>query len=347
MQQAKDASSSPKDILESLAKITEEGETQTLVRSLVTTVLQMTSVDFVAVLKVFGATRSEQVTIEAYAERFAQQPDESIKDYYFGVIQNCITVKSSQARWHEGKYVVTAPIMNQHKTGVEYITLAVFATPNHDHEVLILGFTKILQNFVRILHDGERDGLTSLLNRKRFQDRLYAIIGKQRTAADRAANPTKRKPPNLEEHYWLGLVDIDHFKKINDEYGHLFGDEVILMVARCLQSSFRDDDLLFRYGGEEFVVVIGPCDQAMAVKIFERFRAAVERKQVGRATAVTVSIGVAQVSLNDIPVTIVGNADKALYYAKEHGRNQIAVYDDLVEAGLLSPPEIDDNFEVF
>lgn len=104
-------------------------------------------------------------------------------------------------------------------------------------------------------------------------------------------------------------MDIDHFKRINDEFGHLFGDEVILMVARTLRSNFRDDDLLFRYGGEEFVVVIGPCEEDLAIKIFDRFRLAVKKNQVGRAKTVTVSIGLAKVSLNDIPVTIVGNAD--------------------------------------
>lgn len=346
MQSAKGLLSSPKLILESLAKITEQSETQTLISSLVATVVEMTSAEFVAVLRVSSANRTEAFAVEAYAEKTPGLATEKFTEYYHAVIQASIAGRVNQSKWHDGKYVVTSPILNQTGSAAEYITLAVFGSPNHDHETLILGFTKILQNFVRILHDGERDSLTSLLNRKRFQDRLYAIIGRQRTV-EQSENPTKRRGPNLEESYWLGLLDIDHFKRINDEFGHLFGDEVILMVARCLQANFRDDDLLFRYGGEEFVVVIGPCDKTMALKIFERFRLAVAATQMGRAKQVTVSIGLVKVSLNDIPITIVGNADKALYFAKEHGRNQIAVYEDLLASGDLTPPDVGEDFDLF
>src|SRR3546814_19890916 len=78
------------------------------------------------------------------------------------------------------------------------------------------------------------------------------------------------------ERYWLAVADIDHFKRINDTLGHLYGDEVLLLLAQVMKRSFRHDDLLFRFGGEEFVIVISAPDRGSANIAFDKFRRNVE-----------------------------------------------------------------------
>ena len=135
-------------------------------------------------------------------------------------------------------------------------------------------------------------------------------------------------------HFWLAMVDIDHFKQVNDTYGHLIGDEVLILVARMLKSAFRAYDRVYRFGGEEFVVVLRADSHDAAQAALERFRTAMQEHafpQVGQNRQRRVS----QILPGDTPSAACERADQAVYYAKQNGRNQVCSEIDLVNRGLL------------
>jgi two-component system cell cycle response regulator len=227
---------------------------------------------------------------------------------------------------------------------------------NPEYLRLAEGVLQLYHNYLSLLEDSQRDRLTGLLNRETFIGEINKIISERREKTrDRIfPNSTRRKFPEEEYTYWMGLLDIDHFKRINDGYGHLYGDEVLILIVRTMQTSFRKEDLMFRYGGEEFIVVLKVPEKKNAESAFERFRCTVEAYDFPQVGRVTVSIGYVQITGNDFPLTVVGRADKALYYAKEHGRNIIFNYETLVEQGELPGDEVDkvfgeknDGFESF
>jgi diguanylate cyclase (GGDEF)-like protein len=126
----------------------------------------------------------------------------------------------------------------------------------------------------------------------------------------------------------LLVIDIDHFKQINDTYGHSGGDAVLLDVARTLRRCCRETDALFRFGGEEFVALLPQTDEAGAVIIAERIREVLAQSATvfqERRITVTVSIGVARMQSTDTMLSWFDRADRALYRAKESGRNRVVV----------------------
>jgi len=209
---------------------------------------------------------------------------------------------------------------------------------NEREQDLTSSFLKIYQNYLVLLNDNEHDTLTGLLNRKTFDQRILRVM-KSFEESKRAADK--------HEHYCLAVLDIDHFKEINDQFGHLYGDEVLLLFARSMIKTFRESDLLFRYGGEEFVVVLKDAPLKKGLAVLERFRRAVESYPFPQVGKVTVSIGVVQIKENELPTTLIGCADQALYYAKEHGRNQVCAYDQLLALGKLTAQEFKNDAEIF
>ena len=189
-------------------------------------------------------------------------------------------------------------------------------------------------NFLTLLDDNERDALTGLLNRKTFDMHSAKIIATLQKQHQRTAE----KSAKIE--FCLAALDIDHFKHVNDTFGHIYGDEVLLLFSNIMKKTFRDNDLLFRFGGEEFVVILANTDDAHARIALERFRSAVENNKFPQVGQVTVSIGVASISFDEMPRITIDHADQALYFAKQNGRNQIRVYEDLLEQGLLKEQNI-------
>ena len=143
------------------------------------------------------------------------------------------------------------------------------------------------------------------------------------------------------------MVDVDHFKMANDTFGHRYGDEVLILIANQLQASFRAQDRVFRFGGEEFVVLLRATTLENARRIIDRFRANVEAYDFPQVGRVTVSVGFVSISPFDSPVVTLGHADQALYFAKTHGRNQACHYNELVERGLLQTVASNDTAEFF
>jgi diguanylate cyclase (GGDEF)-like protein len=208
-------------------------------------------------------------------------------------------------------------------------------------------FVQIYSNFMAVLDDNERDTLTGLFNRKAFDSHISELLDDAEKKLDNELPEVERRSAGQDAHRWLGILDIDHFKSVNDTYGHLYGDEVLMIFANIMQQSFRKSDLLFRYGGEDFVVILTPASEKDAMKVFNRFRERLEVYDVPQVGHVTVSIGIARLTPNAHPATVLENADQSLYYAKENGRNRVANYHELIDQGILKPRSIVDEIELF
>jgi diguanylate cyclase len=130
----------------------------------------------------------------------------------------------------------------------------------------------------------------------------------------------------------LLMIDIDHFKKINDTYGHLFGDRVIRGIAETVKSKVRGQDSVARLGGEEFAVLLTETDTAGAQVVAEHIRQSIERAKVRRMdsqeqiSGITISIGVSTFTDGKNIVDLMDQADKSLYVSKQQGRNRITVF---------------------
>ncbi len=164
-----------------------------------------------------------------------------------------------------------------------------------------------------------RDGLTGLYNRRFFNE----VYLKQYQQALR-----------YEQDISCILFDIDHFKSVNDNYGHLFGDQVLIEIAQRMNKRIRKAELLARYGGEEFVVVLPNTNIHIAATLADIVRNECSGKPIeqdGTSLKVTLSAGVASLHGNDIsrPEELLDLADKALYTAKEQGRNRVCTPDDI------------------
>lgn len=157
------------------------------------------------------------------------------------------------------------------------------------------------------------DSLTQVYNRRYFMERLYQEVKRVRRYGSSVS---------------LLMLDIDHFKVVNDTYGHQAGDVVLAGVARVIQKRLRDTDLLARYGGEEFTMLATPMEASGAVQLAERIRSIVEGHEIafeGHRIRITVSIGVStwQPEMKDNFEEMIRRADQALYSAKEGGRNRV------------------------
>jgi diguanylate cyclase (GGDEF)-like protein len=170
--------------------------------------------------------------------------------------------------------------------------------------------------------DAETDPLTRLANRRVFYSQISA--GLPRWLKGQRA-------------FFLAVADIDHFKQVNDRFGHLYGDEILIHFARLMRKTFRAGDLLYRFGGEEFVVVFGVDRKEHGVTALERFRKAMVEYDFPKIGRVTVSIGFTHIDSATTPVTtLVDRADQAVYYAKSQGRDRVCAYEDLVASGALA-----------
>lgn len=142
---------------------------------------------------------------------------------------------------------------------------------------------------------------------------------------DRLINAELERSVNLHHPLSLVLLDIDHFKRINDQHGHLAGDFVLREVVHVIRAQLRRSDELFRWGGEEFAVLPGGCGYRAAERSAEKIRAAIERHAFSCAGRVTVSAGVAEFRTGETPPAWFHRLDQALYAAKSGGRNRVVV----------------------
>ena len=268
----------------------------------------------------------------------------------YPALMDCIQARadSAVAKPQPGRHILWLPVwMHDKVTTCLEITQS---SPFSAHKLDVLkGIFLVYQNYQSLLDYSERDALTGLFNRKTFDEQFS-----RNSTVGVAAPPQNAQSMVTEEvltetapvQNWLAVVDIDHFKQVNDRFGHLYGDEVLILIANILRSSFRSHDRIFRFGGEEFVVLLRATTLAKAHKVFNRFRETVQEHDFPQVGKVTVSVGFVGTQRGS-PVEILGQADQALYYAKEHGRNQVCYYEDLVAGGHLAAKVSNDDVELF
>jgi diguanylate cyclase (GGDEF)-like protein len=211
---------------------------------------------------------------------------------------------------------------------------------------------KVYRNMQSLLDYSERDSLTGLLNRKSFDDAFFKAL--RREALDKSlpdgTSPEMemdRRHVDSGEGYWLAMLDIDHFKRVNDTYGHLIGDEVLLLVARLLRHGFRFHDRLYRFGGEEFVVLMRCPSAEVAQQVFQRFRQSMETFAFPQVGTITVSIGISELQPGDTPAQALDRADQAVYAAKTGGRNRVIDHAELVRQGRATAEVKSGDIELF
>ena len=202
-----------------------------------------------------------------------------------------------------------------HQTGQVLLTqgpLAHFAQPAVVSAIALVfgqvqGAVDEAQRHARVVeHISEADALTGLANRRRFRQDLDAALH------DRRSQPVS-----------LVMIDLDHFKQINDRYDHHMGDEVLKHFARTARLTLREADRLYRWGGEEFVLLLARTPLNDAGELAERLRERIGSERFAVPQRVTISLGVAEYLQSENADALFERADKALYQAKEAGRNRV------------------------
>ena len=240
---------------------------------------------------------------------------------------------------------------NSHNDGGDTVNLLIqYANSvTYDRLIALRALRQVFFNFRAFIDASQRDTLTGLLNRRYFDDCIHRALDvieeeKSPSTVDALRRSTDTRPSRQ----WLAILDIDHFKKFNDSYGHLYGDEILLLFSRIMEQTFRESDLLFRFGGEEFVVIMESANPDDAMAALERFRRAVQDYPFPQGEQVTVSCGAIEAVGRNSASDLLGKADEALYYAKNHGRNRTVTYEQLLASGELSDAvRIEGEMELF
>ncbi|RAU16804.1 hypothetical protein DN062_16235 [Nitrincola tibetensis] len=236
-----------------------------------------------------------------------------------------------------GNHISIYPVLDLQLLSVALVVESRRVSSQNDSRV-IHALLQIYRNFCQLIEDSQRDQLTGLLNRKTFDDSIQRVIGMSSDRFPSYGDDDRRASVEGEPVYSLGLIDIDNFKQINDTLGHIYGDEVLLLMSQIMRHTFRESDLIFRFGGEEFVVITETDSTETAMVAFERFRVAIDEYAFPQVNRVTVSIGVVEVNSMDVVHTLLDRADKALYYAKNHGKNRVCSYKALLDLGAVKEP---------
>jgi len=202
---------------------------------------------------------------------------------------------------------------------------------------LLKQLTTLFSNQQILVDSNNHDPLTSLLNRHAFESRIANIT-----------ETGHRRSDENSSQYCFAIFDIDFFKRVNDDYGHLYGDEVLILFSNLMEETFRHGDMLFRYGGEEFAVILKDIDIDTAVAVLDRFRNIVENYNFPQVGTITVSIGVTAINPTSSRVGVISKADQALYFSKENGRNQVNSFAALLSSGKITGSDThSDDIELF
>jgi len=325
-------------LLESLADITSYRDVQRLELTLLKTldeILQPLALQFLKL-------NSEQVLLQGieYCPEFGEVTEleaDAQTPQQLSLVYKALSHGQAAMRQTGDSYLYAFPVASLNNMNFCLLISSNSALlPSDKH--LITSFFRIYHNFCHLLEDAQTDELTGLLNRKTFDENFQRISG-ELLAEEEEAEPEDRRHRvrQTAENYWMAVVDIDHFKRVNDTFGHIYGDEVLILLSRLMEKTFRHEDLLYRFGGEEFVIIARCGDLENAHALFERLRQTVANQDFPQIGQVTISLGVVQVQPRILATTLLDRADQALYYAKTHGRNQLRFYQALVDQGEIEP----------
>ncbi|WP_010104691.1 GGDEF domain-containing protein [Verminephrobacter aporrectodeae] len=346
-----------KPILRNLVEMTGHRDHLRLEVSVLSTLQQLSGVVEVRALELFTTAGTPHVRPRTWVEqgRLVSTDSEAAADprrealVHYPALRACVANRgtSALAAVRKGGHTLWLPVWTQDQ--VNTCLEITQSQPFSAHKLNVIeGVFQVYQNYQSLLDYSERDALTGLFNRKTFDEQF------SRHAVPRLSCRTIAQPLAADEEpaagepvqQWLAVVDIDNFKQVNDHFGHLYGDEVLILIANILRSAFRSHDRIFRFGGEEFVVLLRSTTLNTAHKVFNRLRTSVQEYPFPQVGRVTVSLGFVG-TVKGSPVEILGQADQALYHAKKHGRNRVCFYDDLVASGELAAKVANDDVELF
>ena len=329
----------PAAVLESVVQMTDQRQLDSLAESLVSTVKQMVNAEQVKILTV-----NHDLEAEDAASQLILQADETAHEVLLECLKTHAAARvSTPIREQQTLEQVAIPIMLK---DVVMMILWVTSERLYEQDIqMLIGFSKVYENFQSMVIESETDPLTGLLNRKAFLPRLTNVTKIIRKEVIDCVIEPEKWTLNLTS-YWLCIFDIDKFKLINDTFGHLYGDEILLDMVKVMKATFTEHDSIFRFGGDEFVVLMSKRRKADMLSLCKGFSHHLSIHH-GREVKITISMGIIEVNSVEEPSELLIKADKALYHIKETGRNRVGVYEDLVADGSIIPLTIEDDIELF
>ncbi|MES2354770.1 MAG: GGDEF domain-containing protein [Pseudomonadota bacterium] len=330
-------------LLQSVVKLTEKADVRAFELTLIETLHEFISARTIRLCKILENADVPGQRLVVFVDPSDEEGGDG-KIYETQVLESsdafveCLTTEQLVVVKHSPKPGVLVIHPVKAASGIIGFLLVECDSNNSREQELVTILLSFYKNYISLLTASQRDKLTGLLNRKTFDEKVLKIIASQRSVEVSADGRGG---------YCLAILDVDHFKRVNDKFGHLYGDEVLLLFARAMVDAFRGGDLLFRIGGEEFVVVLKDVDLNRSLAVLERFRQTIETFPFPQVGQITASGGVSMITGTDLPSTVIDRADKALYYAKNNGRNQIRVYENLVEEKKLNVAVDDSDVELF
>ena len=249
--------------------------------------------------------------MEPLIRKFPLSVDENFTDEYQAVVRYVYKEGTSGVGKHViGGQAFISIYVNKDEPP-EKLVLIQGEVSDYRYEI-VKGLANIYEHQINLFDVKERVLLTKLHNRQTFVTTLEQVLNFYREMAPSGKGS------------FMAILDIDHFKQVNDKFGHMQGDEVLIHFANLMRKSSRHADFLFRYDGEEFVVIINQADQTAALALLDSFRLSVKPFSFPSGH-ITVSIGVTEVNPNTPIPTMIEIADEALYLAKHNGRDRIEV----------------------
>ena len=332
-------------LLERLGSMTAIRDTELLEQSLLKALGAVLAVNDVSLYKIDEYQRCVGVLHHHRSVLVDREGVERVNERIETVYQHVVVPADEQALmenvrlthkpsfWHNGgNTLVVLPLMNDRRL-CGFITFRKANALNDIESAVIRGILEVYANYYALLDDSQRDRLTGLYNRHALEsgiERMWPLLSQ----LGKTQQPTSRRR-TTEYDYWLAMMDIDHFKRINDQHGHVVGDEILLLVSRMLADCFRKSDLVYRYGGEEFLVITSASNEADVLDVLERMRMRIENHRFPQVGQVTISVGVARVDPQFSAQEIISRADRSLYQAKRDGRNRTYCYELLESEGAL------------
>jgi diguanylate cyclase (GGDEF)-like protein len=331
-----------KSVLENIISLTSERDTNAIELALAQTLFKLAAPESMTLY------RASSIDNIKYANTLIgkQQENEDIPEDILDALKECLETCKTTYTQRQEKKLTLFPLLSAKNEPIAVILIEAIQD-SQDH-ALTLMILKIYHNFVALMNENERDTLTGLLNRKTFELKINNIIsGNLNGLNNLDGEDTLNRRAKKSVHNYLAIFDIDHFKRVNDTFGHLMGDEVLLLFSRVLEKSFRDQDLLFRFGGEEFIGIFEcPSDETMNA-VLNRYRENIEMHSFPQVGKVTVSAGFTKIDAYDTSSNIIGRADAALYHAKKNGRNQVCHHEQLISSGALQHNENSGEIDLF
>ena len=261
---------------------------------------------------------------------------------------HCLQTRSQvEVAWagQDGPRITYLPLFNDARNDDEGVVEVHSGSPLTHEQVLTIGaMLHVFRHMYNLLAYSDRDALTGLLNRKSLDDTFYSAVLEELEEGSAARSdalavivePGKERRHRVPPNYWLGTVRVDHFDAISGKYGHLLGEELLLLVARIMSNTFRTYDRIYHFTADQFAVLMHCPDEALVLAAFERFRGNMEKfnfPQVGRAT---VSAGFTRVSADDSPDRALQRADGVVTHVQvHHDHNKVFGYSELVRKGVF------------